>query len=155
MNRATGLSDVGMPAQRSSAITLRIAPLIDVVFLLLIFFLLSVSFQPPEDHLPVLLPTAPADHVSIVEPLTVYVASMQDGQSRLQIGAAEVTVISSQQRVEEYAVWGQHLSEILSAQGRYASDPIRLAVDEQTRWDHLVRAYQTLWRLGLTHIIFT
>ena len=60
---------------------LRMAPLIDLVFLLLIFFLVAVKWRPQEDFIPLRLPAAQAQVAGIArpEPLRIHISSIEEG----------------------------------------------------------------------------
>ena len=61
-------------------VSLNLAPLIDVVFLLLIFFLVTARFQQEDHELDVQLPTASEARPLTVEPAELFVGIDQQGQ---------------------------------------------------------------------------
>ncbi|MBN2377726.1 MAG: biopolymer transporter ExbD [Sedimentisphaerales bacterium] len=69
-------------------IQLLLVPMIDVVFLLLTFFLLTASFRPAEAFLPAELPGGSAADVEVMElePLLIFLESRPDGGCLVQIG---------------------------------------------------------------------
>ena len=72
---------------RKSSFTLRMAPMIDMVFLLLIFFLVAAKWRPKENFLPLQLPTAHAQDTTLgrPEPLIIHISAKQTG-CQVQIG---------------------------------------------------------------------
>jgi hypothetical protein len=84
---------------RRPAIGLRMTPMIDMIFLLLLFFLVAVRWRPQENFLPLQLPVANAGTVAQTvikpEPLTIQIAPITSG-CRVQIGASYAVDIPSQ-----------------------------------------------------------
>jgi len=137
---------------------LRMAPMIDVVFLLLIFFLLTANFRSKEGFLPVELPrqVTRAEQMEQV-PLELWLESRADGSCEVQIGLDERFVISAfdTQRVDgAFGILSKRLKKVLASQGRSVRDPIKFMPSGATTWDHVVKAYDVLWQLGLEQIIF-
>ncbi|WP_210396332.1 ExbD/TolR family protein [Motiliproteus sediminis] len=64
--------------QRSEEVSVNLTPLIDVVFLLLIFFMVSTTFT-KETHLKIDLPKASTE-VSVEDPLVIDISITADGQ---------------------------------------------------------------------------
>ena len=138
---------------------LMIAPLIDVVFLLLIFFLLAVNFRPAEGFLPVELPrrdgageAGAARPGGEVAPLMVRVDTVSDGRCAVQVGGDEAVVFDGTR--EGFVGLRERLAEALRTEGRGPEDPVVLAPTAGARWDHVVRTYDALWRLQLSNIVF-
>ena len=65
--------------------TLSLTPLIDVVFLLLIFFLVATRFEQEERELDVLLPQASAAKPLITQPTELFVNVSADGSKTKHI----------------------------------------------------------------------
>ena len=72
---------------RHSGIRLQMVPMIDVVFLLLIYFLLTANFRTSEGFLPAQLPqqTQAAARSMVFDPLTLYLDSALDDSCLVQI----------------------------------------------------------------------
>jgi biopolymer transport protein ExbD len=140
---------------RPMRLGLTIVPLIDVVFLLLVFFLLTANFRSREAFLPAQLPrqTVSAEQMEI-EPLIIHLSPLPDGACRIRIGAAAEIIISSAPGGSSFTDLAQHITEILQDRGRTTDDPVKLVPDPSTKWDHVVKTYDALWRLNLTNIIF-
>jgi biopolymer transport protein ExbD len=130
-------------------------PMIDVVFLLLIFFMLSANLRGNEGFLPAMLPQTGSGHKTMeMEPLLIYLSSQPDGSCQVQIGRIESFVVQPGINQADFQALGERLSRILARQGRRLDDPIKLAPGWNTRWDDVVKAYDALWRINLTNIIF-
>ncbi|MBN2080708.1 biopolymer transporter ExbD [bacterium] len=109
---------------------LPVAPLIDVVLLLLIFFMLVSRYLPPS--LSVTLPEASAARVTDLP--AVMISIEHDGR----------LVVDGQP-----SDWGS-LSHILA--GRDAETQVRIAADKTVDYDYIVRALDAAAQAGLTHI---
>lgn len=81
------------------SLVLDLAPLIDVVFLLLVFFMLTSSFVPPS--LPLQLPGTQNTETAPPEPITI----SMDQSGRIAINGTEVTLAEFPERLEaEFAL---------------------------------------------------
>jgi biopolymer transport protein ExbD len=127
--------------------------MIDVVFLLLIFFLLGSNFRSPEGFLPAQLPSAAAaGPISEIEPLVIFLESQPDGSCQVTLAQRCLTLPAD---AGDFGMVGDTVAAELAAQRRTPEDPIRLVPTAGTRWEHLVKTYDALNSLGLQHIIFT
>ena len=123
---------------RREELELNITPLIDIVFLLLIFFMVSTTFQ-KESELRIQLPEATRDaQPDPVEPLEIVISA--EGQ---------------------YAVGGRKLSDntlatVVDALQRAAGDdrdqPLVVRADARTPHQAVVRAMDAASRLGLRNL---
>lgn len=142
---------------RRAGIGLRIAPMIDMIFLLLIFFLVAAKWSPQEDFLPLQLPTASANAVvqSTVkpEPLTIQITPTNAG-CRVQIGSSHAVDIPSQSPEQGLASLMEKTRQCLLEQKRYASDPVEIVCAGKVNWENFVRIYNVLCGMGLTDITF-
>ncbi len=141
---------------------LHMVPMIDVVFLLLVFFLLAVNFRSKEGFLPAELP----QQITLVEqmemePLLLYLTTLPDGACQVQIGSEQNIIITHSveqgtvlEGEPEFARLGRAVLEVLDQQGRNLDDPVKLIPTRQTKWDHLVKTYDALWQIDLRNIIF-
>ena len=139
-------------------LSLRMTPMIDVIFLLLTFFILTARFRTPEEFLPIMLPTATDKTESgVIEPLTVRLISMENGFVA-EIGttesATDITVNDSMLE-QDLVEFTRILAKVLGEQKRTASDPIELRCDETLKWDYLVKVYNILYAMGVSDITFS
>ena len=158
-------------------IQLLLVPMIDIVFLLLTFFLLTASFRPAEAFLPAELPGGVAAEAEVMElePLLIFLDSRPNGGCLVQIGddvefevvgqSAKVGRLGAEQWPEQvdfeqlpeqisFEQLPELIRQVLRDQHRSSDDPVKLVPQRQTNWDHVLKTYHALWRLNLTNIIF-
>ena len=142
---------------RRPVIGLRIAPMIDMIFILLLFFIVAVRWKPQENFLPLQLPAANAGTVAQTavkpEPLTIQITPTSAG-CRVQIGASYAVNIPSQNPEQELASLMEQTKQCLLEQKRYASDPVEIICAGKVKWENLARIYNVLYGMGLTDITF-
>ena len=134
---------------------LRMAPMIDVIFLLLLFFLVAAKWRPDEKFLPFQLPSADGAQLNIgkVEPLLIYISDKQNGCA-VQIGRAYAVDIREDTIEADLAQLMEKLRECILAQKRFVSDPVEMVVGADVKWDHLAKIYNLFYGAGLTDITF-
>lgn len=119
---------------------LDITPLIDVVFLLLIFFMVSTTFE-HDSELNITLPKA-SKEIAHAKPDAINVAI--DNQSRIFINGKEL--------------FNSQISTIKEALYDIASDledaPIIISADEETPYQVVIRTMDAARQLGLLKITF-
>ena len=132
------------------------APMIDVVFLLLVFFLLAANFRSREGFLPTEIPQQTSNaELMEMEPLSLLLTSLPDGSCQIQIGSARTITIASQSPQTDFTMLSQQLLEVLNEHGRNLDDAVKIIPDSKTKWDHVVKTYDALWQINLRNIIFT
>jgi biopolymer transport protein ExbD len=140
--------------------SLGMMPMIDVIFLLLTFFVLTANFRSPEQFLPALVPAANASVTSfnIVEPLVISV--VEDGRGCvIRLGGSDGgmesdIVIQDAEPRRGLAVFAKRLGEMMQAQRRTTGDPVELLCGDEVTWDHLVKVYNILYAMGVSDITF-
>jgi biopolymer transport protein ExbD len=134
---------------------LRMTPMIDVIFLLLTFFILTARFRTPEQFLPIHLPTAEAavERFGVIEPLIINISG-EEGDCVAQIGQLRTVRIEGARYAEGLADFANKLTDVLSLQKRTANDPIEIHCDDYVRWDHLVKIYNVLQAARISDITF-
>ena len=142
-------------SNRRRPFTLRMAPMIDMVFLLLIFFLVAAKWRPQEDFLPFQLPLAQAQEQSIgkPEPLMIHISATESG-CQVQIGQSDAVQIENQTIEANLAVLMEKMKSSLLAQKRFATDPIEIVCAPEVKWEHLAKIYNMFFGAGLTDITF-
>lgn len=137
---------------------LRMTPMIDVIFLLLTFFVLTAKFRSPEQFLPIIMPEAVADTVrlDIVEPLLIDITDLGNGcDVRFGSGDKFQSVQLAPETIEaSLATFANGFRDILIAQNRTAADPVQIQCDDTVKWDVLVKIYNVLYGLGVSDITF-
>ena len=132
------------------------APMIDVIFLLLIFFLLTARFRPMENFLPLQLnlsSPAEAGRAALVEPFMVYISPAENG-CEVRLGRDTSIDIAQTEPEADLAFLADELTAALQQQKRTAGDPLEIVCDENVEWEHLARIYNVLFGMGITDITF-
>lgn len=139
--------------RRRGGLSLRMAPLIDVVFLLLVFFMLTANFRGREDILPMAVPAAGAPATaSLIPPLTIRLSMAVDGTTQATIGGAEPVAVDPA-RAETWSDFDARVAAVLAAQGRVPADPVRLTPAANVSWDTVIKVYDRLGQLGLERLV--
>ncbi|MBI9018833.1 MAG: biopolymer transporter ExbD [Phycisphaerae bacterium] len=137
-------------------IRLRMVAMIDVVFLLLVFFLLSANFRRAEGFLPSQLPKAVTrSEIMELEPLTVIVRTAADNKCHIELAGQLALTIEPDNRTAGFSQAAQELKGLLKDSGRNINDPVQLIFLTDTRWQDTEKAYDMLRSIGLTKIIFS
>jgi biopolymer transport protein ExbD len=140
---------------RRRLIALRMAPMIDIIFLLLIFFLVSAKWRPEENFLPLKLSTTQLQEAVLVkpEPLAIYISPTQTG-CQVQIGQLRTVRIEDKDIDTNLAALMEEIDNCLAAQRRFTTDPVEIICDAQVKWEHLAKIYNVFYGAGLTDITF-
>jgi len=140
---------------RKRRFALRMTPMIDVVFLLLIFFLVAARWRPREDFLPLKLPASTAKFGALgkPEPLTIRISASQDG-CEVQVGALEPVQIERRAAGDGLQLLAGRIKECLASQKRFTSDPVEIVCGPAVKWEHLARIYNLLYGSGFSDITF-
>lgn len=128
--------------QRSQEVGVDLTPLIDVVFLLLIFFMVSTTFT-RESHLKVELPQASAEARAETEVREIDVVINAEGQYILN----QRTLVNNRRETLERAV-----SELAEGDN---SLPYVITADARTPHEFVVRAMDVAGRLGFAKLSIT
>ncbi len=125
--------------QRRERIELSMTPMIDVVFLLLIFFMVTTTFE-REAALKIELPEARGETSSENKPLEVVV----DSRGRYFIGGHELVNV----RIETLK---KAMSQALKQGARRV---VVISADKQSPHQSVIRVLDAARQLGLNHISF-
>lgn len=133
------------------------APMIDVIFLLLTFFILTARFRVPEQFLPINLPNeVQARSAGVVEPLILDIRADRDGCA-VRFGpqgrAGESVIRAASVDADLAALVGKTV-EVLKAQRRHVGDPVEIICSDEVTWDYLVKIYNVLYAMGINDITF-
>ena len=144
--------------RKKSGFSLRMTPMIDVIFLLLTFFVLTANFRTPEQFLPILMPQAyaQAQQLDIIEPLIIDITDLHDG-CNISVGSGDKfqSLQLNRQNIEEgLSSFASVLADIMQSQNRTAADPVQIQCDDSIKWDQLVKIYNILYGLGISDITF-
>lgn len=144
----------GFPRRARADIGLKMAPMIDVIFLLLTFFVLTAKFRRTEAFVPLQPPEeASSESVSIIEPLIVELKAA-GGECQVRIGTEQEMVLPSQGAPEVFSVLSERIEQVCRRQQRRADDPVELICGDEVPWDSVVKVYDVLRVLGLNRITF-
>jgi len=142
------------PLRKKRGFVLQMTPMIDVIFLLLTFFLLTANFRTPEDFLPIRLPDKQAPQIpSIIEPLSISIAATQTGL-QVQIADLNAVAIENAELNRGLANFATKLKNTFEAQQRTPNDPVEISCTDEVTWDHLVKIYSILNAMGIENITF-
>lgn len=128
--------------QRSQEVGVDLTPLIDVVFLLLIFFMVSTTFT-RESHLQVELPEASGEPAAAAEVEQIDVVITAEGQYILN----DKSLVNNRRETLERGV-----SELA---GGDRSLPFVITADARTPHEYVVRAMDVAGRLGFAGLSIT
>jgi biopolymer transport protein ExbD len=119
--------------------TFQMAPMIDIVFQLLIFFIVTGQLSKSETELDVSVPTTAEG----ADPQRV------QGEKIINVLAdGRVIVDKTPLSQEELFVMMQKLSEL------YKNQPIRLRADAKTEYQHVINVISTCTKAGIWNISF-
>ena len=136
--------------------SLNLTSMIDVIFLLLIYFVVTASFTPGEGILTARLPQGTGTGQSIKlppQPLNILVTPVGVSDCRLQIeghgGAADFNalydmLVSLQYDKSRSRTQGSHKPD----------DPVIIKPQRDVRWQHVVNAFNAVVRARYSNIAF-
>lgn len=134
---------------------LNMAALIDVVFLLMIYFMLITEFRKPEEMLDVDLPRAMstgagADPFALPQrPITIAVFSFGDGAGEYVIQPDAPALRSAETYDGLFAAAERLRSNTLAPDQRFV-----IQSSAETRWEHALGAFNALRRAGFSEVRF-
>ena len=140
--------------RRKRGFVLQMTPMIDVIFLLLTFFLLTANFRTPEDFLPIRLPDKQRPQIpSIIEPLSIAIAATPAGFD-VEIADIETIAIENAALDQGLTDFANKLKTTILSQQRTPEDPVEIYCADEVTWDHLVKIYNILHAMGIDNITF-
>ncbi|MCK4751895.1 MAG: biopolymer transporter ExbD [Planctomycetes bacterium] len=151
--RSTILGQLSICKQKR--LSLHMAPMIDMIFLLLIFFLVAGNWRPEEDFLPFQLPVAHAQEhrVGAAEPLVIYISATAAG-CQVRVGQSDAVAIDEQMSAENLGALMEKISEVMLEQKRIASDPVEIVCGGEVKWEQTAKIYNMFFGAGLSDITF-
>jgi len=130
---------------------LRMTPMIDVIFLLLTFFVLTAKFQEPEQLLPVIVRgNNPQPAITQDTPLKIFIEATPSG-CLLRVEKRPAIRLLEEAPQESLLVLARKVRQALEATGPV---PVELYYDDAISWDIVVKVYDVLYALGLQNITF-
>jgi biopolymer transport protein ExbD len=135
------------------SLTLNLTPMIDVVFLLLFFFLAVSRFHEVEGMLPSELPrqmTGAAAADIPQTPIRIRFHDVDDGDK-----VCQVTIDRFQEKPVQIARLAKLLTDIKNQTPGYtATTPVHLLADDRIRFAHVVNAYNAALAAGYEQVFF-
>jgi biopolymer transport protein ExbD len=121
------------------AISIQLAPMIDILLLLLCFFIISWQFSQSETELNVSVPTA-----------------QEGAETKRMRGEIIINVLADGEiRVEGLAVDRPQLFDKLSKIAKqYENQPVRIRGDGEAAYQHIVEVIDTCQKAGIWNISF-
>jgi biopolymer transport protein ExbD len=132
---------VNFRRQSKEEVTVNLTPLIDIVFLLLIFFMVSTTFT-KENHLSISLPESASEETG-QPPMAIEILISENGEYSLDGQPLVNTKVDTLKRA---------MQKILD--GRDAA-PVVISADAKTSHESVVRAMDAAGQLGLINISIT
>lgn len=132
-------------------IAVNLAPMIDVSFLLLIFFLVTTTFERAEGVFTSQLPrdtTQPA----VALPISPIVIRLT--QTDLAFDAFTITIDQFENQPTTLNELAQVLREIHSHPGFDRETPVVIVADNDVRWDHVVGCWNAALRADCKNVAF-
>jgi biopolymer transport protein ExbD len=144
----------------AKSIGLNLTPMIDVVFQLLIYFLLGTSFALGEELYRLDLPAArdrsgERGAARLLEgPIMIHVTSIGEGPADCRVRVEPEWIAAQDPRGLEAALRGAIVSPGNPEGVLVRSQPMLIAADPETRWEHAVLVFDLIVRSGFTHVGF-
>ncbi len=141
---------------RSWGLSLRMTAMIDVIFLLLIFFVLTAQFRREEQFLPIRLPGSAfsTERFDVVDPLRISIALKAD-QCQVDLGRNRIVTLPTNPGTSDLEGLVQSFFQVLEQDKRNPKDPIEIACEDAVSWELLVKVYNSLYSVGLEDVTFT
>lgn len=136
---------------RGVSIGVNLAPMIDVTFLLLIFFLVTTTFERAEGVLASDLPemgAVPAVPLP-VSPIVIRLVQTGPGHDDFTI-----TIDRFQEVPKDFDTLPDYLREIQQQPGFDVQTPVVIVSEHDVRWDHVVGCWNAALRAGCERIAF-
>ncbi len=138
-------------ASRGVSIGVNLAPMIDVTFLLLIFFLVTTTFERAEGILASDLPEVEtAESVPLpVSPIIIRRTQTGPGHEEFSI-----TIDNFPNAPQSFEVLPEFLRQVQQQPGFDRKTPVVIVAESNVRWDHVVGCWNAALRAGCERIAF-
>jgi len=131
--------------------TLNLAPMIDVTFLLLIFFSVTTTFKRAEGFFSARLPKD-AGRPSVALPITPIIVRVQQyGPNAADYRLTVDHFLNAPATFDELSAF---LTQVQSNPGFNAETPVVIAAEADVVWDHVVGCWNAALRAGCKNISF-
>ncbi|RJP35444.1 MAG: biopolymer transporter ExbD [Phycisphaerales bacterium] len=133
-----------------SALGLNITPMIDMTFLLLIFFVVTTTFDRPEGVLASKLPQQSSRYVPLpLSPIVVRVHPQGADRSGYDL---QIDNVSAQPG--DFVELAALLQELQTRPGFDADTPVVIMAAAGVRWDHVVNCWNAAVRVKYKNVLF-
>ena len=134
---------------------LNLTSMLDVCFLLLVFFALTASFAIDEGVLPTELPDegrgVAVDAPPPVEPIRIVLTPQNTDGVRIEVQSVHQPVPANSERL--YLMLDSWRFDQQTGQGLFdASNPVVIRVSGSVRWQHVVDVYNAVLRAKYTNV---
>lgn len=138
--------------RKTTPITLNLAPMVDVVFLLLIFFITTTTFKRAEGLLPSQLPTQGGQSDAVAFPITPIVVRLaQTGTTPTDYSLRIDNFVNAPSTFNELASF---LEDIQSNPGFDDETPVIIQTRPEVMWELVVECWNAAVRAGYRRISF-
>lgn len=128
---------IDLPNDSDASTELNMTPMIDCVFLLLIFFLVAATLKKVERQVPLALPDATSAVTTPVEKRSIVISI--DAQGQTFIDGTSVETAGLVDRVREVST-------------RFPEAPIRIDADRLTAYENVLRVIDALQTAGFNEV---
>lgn len=137
--------------RRGISIAVNLAPMIDVTFLLLIFFLVTTTFERAEGLLSSEMP-GNTTAAAVALPLSPIVVRLTPGDTGVESVSIRIDRLDSAPADFEELV--AYLGELQGKPGFDEDTPVVIIAGTEVRWDYVVGAWNAALRAGCTRVAF-
>ena len=141
----------GFGSHRRISMGLRMTPMIDVIFLLLTFFVLTAKFQETEQLLPVFVGQPSTQSVSVTNEVLNIVVQTDGLGCTITVQNHPPIVLNGLNPSQSLLTLARDVERILVKSGAI---PIELYYDDTVPWDVVVKVYDVLYAMGADTITF-
>jgi len=128
--------------------------MIDVIFLLLTFFVLTAKFKSDESYLDIQMPVPSVQSSAAVSGAVAVKIKPAGNGCRIQIDDGSELLIEMPQLEEGLQAAGQAYLEARGRRSPEFASQVEIFCDELTQWDAVVKVYDVLYRMGARQITF-
>lgn len=147
-------------SRRVFSFSLNLTPMMDVMFNLLVFFIVTSSFTLPEGALEARLPrtlgvsASTAMRVPMV-PIRIYLEGDRDGKVQvIRVSTSLKTDAAALNLAKDFEDLYQLLGELKKRPGHSEGTPVIIAAKPEVAWDQVVSAYNAAVRAKYKNIVF-
>ena len=132
-------------------LTLNLAPMIDVTFLLLIFFSVTTTFKRAEGYLSAKLPKD-AGQPTVTLPISPVIVRVQ--QYGAELGDYRLRIDHFLNAPATFSELTEFLITVQGNPGFSTATPVVIAAEPDVAWDHVVNCWNAAVRAGCKNISF-